>query len=76
TWSLVRSGSNLVWTRSQALQAGGVVRLVGIDGRELSRAPVSAGERSGSLAAPTSGVAFLVLETSGVREVRALPIAR
>ncbi|HXP90350.1 MAG TPA: cellulase family glycosylhydrolase, partial [Fibrobacteria bacterium] len=47
TWSLVRSGSNLVWTRSQALQAGGVVRLVGIDGRELSRAPVSAGERSG-----------------------------
>jgi uncharacterized repeat protein (TIGR02543 family) len=76
TWSLVRSGSNLVWTRSQALQSGGVVRLVGIDGRELSRATVAAGDRSGTLAAPGMGVAFLVLESSGVREVRALPIAR
>ena len=76
TWSLVRSGSNLVWTRSLALQAGGVVRLVGIDGRELSRAKVAAGDRSGTLAAPGTGVAFLVLESAGVREVRALPIAR
>jgi len=28
------------------------------------------------LAAPGTGVAFLVLESAGVREVRALPIAR
>ena len=76
TWSLVRQGSDLVWTRSLALQAGGVVRLVGIDGRELSRAKVAAGDRSGTLAAPGTGVAFLVLESAGVREVRALPIAR
>jgi hypothetical protein len=75
-WSLVRSGSNLAWTRSRAVEAGGVVRLVGIDGRVLSRATVVAGERSGTLAAPNSGVAFLVLESAGVREVRALPIAR
>lgn len=76
TWSLRRSGADLVWTRSQAVKGDGVVRLVGIDGRELSRASVSAGAKSGSLMAPGSGVAFLVLESADVREVRALPVAR
>jgi uncharacterized repeat protein (TIGR02543 family) len=76
TWSLRRSGADLVWTRSQAIQAGGVVRLVGVDGRELSRASVRPGAVLGSLKAPASGIAFLVLESADVREIQALPLAR
>jgi uncharacterized repeat protein (TIGR02543 family) len=76
SWSLTRSGANLVWSRSQALQAGGVVRLVGVNGQELSRIAVPAGARSGLLKAPSSGIAFLVLESADVREVQALPLAR
>jgi hypothetical protein len=76
SWSLIRSGANLIWTRSEALPAGGMVRLVGIDGRELSRSMVPAGAKSGSLKAPGAGIAFLVLESADVREVQALPLAR
>lgn len=76
TWSIVRSGSSIDWTRSEAIAKGGVVRLVGVDGRELSRAAVAAGAKSGSLKAPGTGIAFLVLETSEAREVKTLPLMR
>jgi mannan endo-1,4-beta-mannosidase len=76
SWTIARSGSSIDWTRSEAIAKGGVVRLVGMDGRELSRAAVAAGTKSGSLKAPSTGIAFLVLETSEAREVKTLPLMR
>jgi hypothetical protein len=49
---------------------------VNADGRELSRSQVPAGATTGLIAAPSQGIAFLVLESEGVRETKALPLAR
>ena len=76
SWSLVRTGGSLAWTRSEMLRCGGTLRLVDVVGQELSRSYAPAGARSGTIAAPASGIAFLVLETADLRETKALPPVR
>jgi len=76
SWSLVRNGASLAWTRSDVVRSGGTMRLVDASGQELSRSSVPAGARSGTIAAPAFGIAFLVLETADLREVKAVSPVR
>jgi mannan endo-1,4-beta-mannosidase len=57
-------GASLAWSAPSALASSGTLRLLDAQGRELTRASVAAGTRSGSLEMVGQGLRFVVLESA------------
>ena len=69
-------GGLLAWSLPSALSSNGTLRILDVQGRELSRTAVAAGSRSGSLGLSGQGLRFLVLESAGASYSVVLPALR